>query len=822
MVASVGSKIEAHLRDALGMASDWLWETDAALRLVWLSEGFFAATGLDPKDVLGHVFYELNRLDPQSPEARAHVADLEARRPFRGHRFELLDARGFRRVLETSGRPLFDDAGGFLGYFGTALDITERVLLEEALRASEERFRSLVTNMRGIVFYRGEAGNGPYGYRQGLELYGADIEAIAGTANLDPGEIVGRWHEMVHPDDRALYLELEGRRKGAGEPFCLEYRLFHPLTGELRWIREVAWVSDGGGRRFYEGYVVDITQLKRTELALRASERRYRGLIEAAPVAILVVANGKVSFANHAAARLLGATEPSELVGNPLDCLRTGEMLAPDGHSVQVWRGLDGRRVICEVAVVPLEEGEAESFQLVLVDITARMEAQARAWFLAFHDPLTGLANRARLADRLVQALALRARRRSRLALHVIDLDGFKEVNDTLGHAAGDELLRQVAKRFAAAVRATDTLARLGGDEFAVVQVDLKAPEDAAALARRLLESLVAPFTLEGQEVHAAASIGIALCPDDAEDGEELMRRADLAMYRAKESGRSNFAFFVPALDRLVQLRRALEAELRVALEGDALFLLFQPKVEIASGLVVGAEALLRWRHPTHGVIEPDVFVPLAEKNGLIRAIGRRVLELACRQLDRWRRSGLAIPVAINVSAAQLRDSDFADHLERLLKRYALDPRLLGIEVTESLLVAPSVEEVAGMLRRIASLGVEIAIDDFGTGYSSLLNLKRLPVQTIKIDRSFVGGIGSDRDSETIVEAIVQLARALDKSVVAEGVERPEQARFLAERGCRLAQGYLYARPLEATAFQELTPRLALPRCASLFGASPR
>ncbi len=814
------------LRDFLEVASDWLWETDAGLRLVRVSEGFFAGTGLDPANVLGRVCYTLNRLDAESPEARAHLADLEARRPFRGHRFEIVDARGRVRVLETNGRPVFDADGRFLGYRGTALDVTDRVALQRALVESEERFRSLVTNMRGIVFYRGEEGDGPHGYRRGLEIYGADAQAIAGTAGLDPGAIVDRWYAALHPDDRPRYLALEERRKRLGQPFSLEYRIFHPLTGELRWIRETAWVSVSreGGRRYYDGFVVDITEQKRTELALRASEARWRRLVDAAPVAILVLEEGRVALANRAAARLLGAGTPEELLGSPLGRFRPSRGPAGEGagDAVDVWHGVDGRRVVCQVGVVPLDEGEHRTVQIVLVDLTARMAAQEKAWFLAYHDPLTGLANRVSLGDRLAQALALCARRKTRLALHVIDLDGFKEVNDTLGHAAGDELLRQVAQRFASVVRATDTLARLGGDEFAIVQVDLRGPDDAATLARRLLDSLADPFAIDGQDVHAGASIGVALYPDDAVDGEALMRKADLAMYRAKEGGRNDFAFFVPALDRVLQIRRALGSELRAALDTDAFFLVFQPKVEIASGEVVGAEALLRWRHPAQGVVGPDAFVQVAEANGLIRPIGRRVLELACRQLDSWSRAGFEVPIAVNVSAAQLRDGEFVDDLEKLMARHALEPRLLGIEITESLLVDPAFEHVDRLLRRIAALGVEIAIDDFGTGYSSLLNLKRLPVQTIKIDRSFVGGIGSDRESETIVEATIHLARALDKSVVAEGVERPHQARFLAERGCRLAQGYLYARPLEAAAFQEPAARLALSAFASLGASSAR
>ncbi|GBD44799.1 putative signaling protein [bacterium HR40] len=822
MTRADGVQEMQRLRDFLSVASDWLWETDAALRLVWLSHGFFAVTGLAPEAVLGLSCVALDRRGADHPDVRAHLADLEARRPFRGHRLELVDARGRLRILEAAGRPVFDPDRQFLGYRGSAVDVTHEVELERALRESEQRFRSLVTNMRGIVFYRGEAGPGPYGYRSGLSLYGADVWEIAGANETEGEAPVTRWYQAIHPEDRPRYLELERRRKEHGEPYSLDYRIYHPATGELRWVREVAWVSCGPapGQRFFDGYVLDITEQKRNELALRESERRWRTLIEAAPVAILVAEDGKITLANRSAARLLGAASPEQLLGCAIARFRTkGERLAvPAGteeHPVQVWRRLDGRRLLCEVGEVELTEGERRTLQYVLVDLTARIEAQERAWYLALHDPLTGLTNRAGFADRLAHALAVRTRRRSRLALHLIDLDGFKEVNDTFGHAAGDELLRQVAQRLRKVVRNTDTLARLGGDEFAVLQLDIAGPEDAAVLAKRLLDGFARPFAIDNQDVHAGASIGLALCPDDAVDAETLLRKADLAMYRAKEQGRGTFAFFVPMLDRMLQLRRAMDAELRRALEHGEIFLLFQPKVDLEDGRIVGAEALVRWRHPGRGLIGPDEFVPVAESGGLIRPLGARVLELACRQLADWRRIGLALPVAVNVSAAQLREDSFVDRLERLLRHYRVEPQLLGIEITESLLVDPGHEQLDQRLRHIAQLGVEVAIDDFGTGYSSLLNLKRMPVQVIKIDRSFVAGIGRDRESESIVEAMVHLAHTLGKTVVAEGVERDEQADFLRARGCRLGQGFLYAPPLSA----EALPAFAASRSSPVVAA---
>lgn len=436
------------------------------------------------------------------------------------------------------------------------------------------------------------------------------------------------------------------------------------------------------------------------------------------------------------------------------------------------------------------------------IDITARKRAEEEARRLALHDPLTGLPNRVLLLDRVGQALARARREAHHVAVMLIDLDGFKEVNDTLGHAAGDRLLRGVGERLAAVVRASDTLARLGGDEFALVQPGVRRRDDAAALAAKLLSTFGDPFELDGQEVQVSASLGIALLtPDDEEvEADELLRRADLALYRAKQEKRGGrrIRLFEPAMEREARARRTLERELREALDRGEFALHYQPQFDLATSRITGVEALLRWHHPERGVVAPGEFVGAAEASGLIRPLGAWVLSEACRQACAWRNEGLSLLVAVNLSPAQLRHGGVVEALDAALSKHGLDGRWLELELTEGLRTERADGAADPALLALAARGVRLALDDFGTAYSSLAHLRRLPVQRIKIDCSFVRRIGQDREDEAVVRAIVSLGHTLGKEVVAEGVETEPQLAFLRKLGCDAAQGFLLARPQAA------------------------
>jgi diguanylate cyclase (GGDEF)-like protein len=423
---------------------------------------------------------------------------------------------------------------------------------------------------------------------------------------------------------------------------------------------------------------------------------------------------------------------------------------------------------------------------------------------LASHDPLTDLPNRLLLRDRLGRALALAHRHQQGLAVLFLDVDHFKGINDSLGHALGDQLLQAVGQDVAACVRSSDTVSRQGGDEFVVVLSELTHAEDAALGAQKLLAAVDRPRQISGHDLHVTASIGISVYPHDGEDAETLMKSADTAMYHAKARGRHRYQFFEPDMSVRAVERRTIEAGLRGALKRQEFVLHYQPKMNLQTGALVGAEALLRWRRPDHGLVEPAQFVPIAEACGLIVPIGRWVIHEACRQAQAWQTAGLPqLPVSVNVSAVEFRSQGFLEHIRAMLKETGLDPRYLELELTESMLMAPR-EATTVALRTLKHIGVQLAIDDFGVGYSSLNYLSHFPIDALKVDQSFVQGITSRPSGEAIVRAVIGVGKSLKYRVIAEGVETRAQLAFLQAENCREGQGYYFSRPLGAEQFAQL------------------
>jgi len=433
-----------------------------------------------------------------------------------------------------------------------------------------------------------------------------------------------------------------------------------------------------------------------------------------------------------------------------------------------------------------------------------REEAEERIRHLAHHDTLTGLPNRTMLREALAHAIAHAARYKHIIALLFIDLDHFKRINDSLGHHAGDLVLQSAAHRLQACVRKDDMLARLGGDEFVIVLYSLRHSQEAALVAAKVLNALDAPFELEGNVLHAGGSIGISLFPEDGKDAETLMRAADTAMYHAKSNGRGNYQFFTEELNTTIQHRLTIESQLRAAVARGELTLHFQPQVDMQSSRIFSAEALVRWHHAERGMVPPEQFIAIAEESGLIVQIGEWVLREACAQLALWRESGRAdMSVSVNLSARQIFQQDFPAVVEQVLREFRVPASALDLEITETMLMQPS-EDNLHTLRRLHAMGVQLSVDDFGVGYSSLSYLKRFPIHALKIDRSFVSGIGRDQNDMAITSAIMGMAQGLRLKVVAEGVETEEQARFLQSIGCMSAQGYFFGVPVAADAFSRL------------------
>jgi len=543
----------------------------------------------------------------------------------------------------------------------------------------------------------------------------------------------------------------------------------------------------------------------------RADLRLLSVAMETAANAIFVTdAEGVIEFVNPAFEKLSGYSK-EEAVGRTPRILKSGQqggvfyeelwrtILAGKAWSGRVVnRRKDGGLFTVTQTVTPIadEQDRPTHFVAIHEDITAKVEAEKRIDHLARHDFLTDLPNRYSLTERLEHETRSAARHSRPLAVLMLDLDHFKGVNDSFGHSTGDELLVEVAARLSANVREVDLLARLGGDEFAVVQTELATPDAAAELAARLIASLASPFELREQKVYTGVSIGIAISPPAEPDPEELLKQADLALYRAKEDGRNGYQFFIEEMNTEIQRRMALGQELHRALERDELFLEYQPQVDLRSRRLVGVEALLRWRHPERGVVAPLEFVPIAESNGLIVPIGEWVLRQACTQVTSWQRGGLvSIPVAVNLSAAQLRNRGFVDTVTGILGEVELDSHFLELELTETALMeaTPRIEETIAAL---SELGVRISLDDFGKGYSSLEYLRRFPLDKLKIDRSFIRDIQTSRRDATILRSVVSLASELGLDVVAEGVGPANHLDLLLEEGCGEAQGFYFGQPL--------------------------
>jgi diguanylate cyclase (GGDEF)-like protein len=436
--------------------------------------------------------------------------------------------------------------------------------------------------------------------------------------------------------------------------------------------------------------------------------------------------------------------------------------------------------------------GVAKHLVVVIDDITERKKSEQRIAFMAHHDVLTGLANRLSIMDKIEEAVARHRRRGDSFAVLLLDLDRFKHVNDTLGHAVGDALLREIAARLKASLRETDVLARLGGDEFAIVQDRENDQRDAASvLAERIIKVIAEPFEIEGNEVNIATSIGIALAPEHATSSDSLMKMADLALYRAKSAGRNGYRFFDPEMSMAASARHELENELRHAIQQGELELHYQPIVETKTRLICGAEALIRWRHPTKGIILPDQFIPLAEETGMITQIGEWLLQTACADAASW---PVGIKVAVNLSAVQFRKNNLVDIAICALAQSGLSPERLELEITETALIE-SATECLPILRQFKNLGIAIALDDFGTGYSSLSQLMLFPFDKIKVDRSFTQNLTKRTECAAIIAATLTLARSLDIETTAEGVETLDQYRLLRLAGVTSLQGYLFQRP---------------------------
>ena len=548
---------------------------------------------------------------------------------------------------------------------------------------------------------------------------------------------------------------------------------------------------------------------------IEASEVRFRDVADASSDWIWETdPELRLRFLSERFATVTGIS-PNLVLGKPLgDLLHSAESAERwERHQNDLAQRRPFRNLLClceddagrartlRVAGKPVNDdrGRPRGWRGTATDITAEIEAERRAQYLALHDPLTELPNRELFGERLEQAVATVSRRGDVAAVLCVDLDRFKDVNDLLGHGAGDLLIKGCAERLQACVRETDTVARIGGDEFAIVQVGFEQPDGAQRLCRRILSTLAAPFDLDGNEVLVTASVGVALVPLDGSIPGRLLQSADIALYRAKEEGRNTFRFFEAGMDARLQARKALERDLRLALARNELELYYQPKVELGGDGLSGVEALVRWHHPERGLVPPGEFIGVAEETGLIVALGEWVLRSACIQAAAWP----GLQMSVNISPVQFKQRDLVDLVQRALAHSGLAPERLELEITEGVLLQ-NTDAAMATLRQFKDLGVHIAMDDFGTGYSSLGYLQKFPFDKIKIDRSFVSALETRTDADAIVRAVVGLGHSLGMRTCAEGVETIEQLAFLKREGCDEVQGYYFGKPMPARDFERL------------------
>jgi len=777
-----------------GRHGDWLYANSRACEIAGLSE-----SELRNSDWLNAVH----------PDDRQRVATLwsaavEESRPFHGEfRFQRPDGTATWVLGQATGHT--DIRGELVGFVGTLTDVSESREAQQRLIESEERFKQFFAASPVIMaISRLTDGRFLMVNDAFTHLLGWPAAEVVGRTALE----LGLWADPVHRDHVVDRLRQERKLRNLDIKIRTKSGTVRDVLGSI----DVVTV-DAMPCMFM--VVSDIT-----ERMIAESERsKLSSALEQTADAVLVTdANGRIEHANPAFETMTGYSfealrgktpavlksgrQPEEFYRRMWSTLKSGRVFS----GIFINRRSDGSVFYEEQTITPLKDGSGQVTHFVSTgrDITQRMETEKRLRYLAQHDVLTDLPNRNLFLDRLDQSLN-RARWHERsIAVLFMDIDRFKDINDTLGHEAGDRLLIELSRRLRRSLRGRDTVARFGGDEFVIMLDDLAHDDDVDKLTEKILASIEAPFVLEQTTLHVTASVGISLYPRDGEDPGTLLKNADVAMYRAKDLGHNSYEFYSAEMTARAFERLTMENQLRRALEQREFVLYYQPQVDTTTDTVVGVEALLRWSHPERGLVSPAAFIPLLEDTGLIRPVGEWVLDTACQQLALWRDvCAVRLRLSVNISGRQFGDPDLADYIERLLGKYQLPGDALELELTESTLLHHGTQ-TERLLGALFDLGIRLAIDDFGTGYSSLSYLRRFSIDTLKVDRSFVLDIPGDEDDVAIARAVISLGNSLHLDLIAEGVETEQQRDFLQSLGCHVMQGYLFSRPLPVEALTDL------------------
>lgn len=832
--------VESNLLRALsGHTLDLIYAKDTVGRFTFANMALARMVGItSPEELLGKTDFDFNPPEVAQKYYEDDLKVIHSGQSLVDHEEFLVDfTAGESRWHSTTKVAIRDKAGKVVGLVGITRDITtakqaeaenrqlnaeleQRVAerttelhdLSEALAAERTLMRALIDTVPDIIYVKDKQSNFLLANDAVARIVGKKRQELIGKNDFDffPKQVAQRFF-----DEETAIID-------SGEPMLSqEEPVVDQKTGETRWLltSKMPLRNSAGAIVGLIGAGRDITERRQIETALSESEERFRSLTELSSdwyweqdqdlrFVSMTDGNAKSSYQNH------------EITGKALQELPNTAILSgswPEYETLlakqKPFRDLELRhdRPQKQASYISLSglpvftsDGQFRGYRGIGRDITERKISEERIHYYATHDSLTALPNRFMFTELLNAALASARRHERKLAVLFIDLDRFKNINDTLGHEAGDKLLSKMAKRLKKTLRSSDVIGRLGGDEFVILVPELEDSRQAAAIARKVLSAAVKPVIVLGQECRVTASVGICIFPDGADSEQELMKNADIAMYRAKEEGKNTFQFYSEKIKARSLERLILENNLRSALERNEFFLHYQAKRDLQTGEIVGVEALVRWRHPDLGVVSPAQFIPLAEETGLIVLIGRWVLKTACAQNMAWQKEGLPpICMAVNLSMRQSFDDGLIEDVATVLKETGMPPELLELEITEGM-VMQDTERAISILTEIKKLGVRLAIDDFGVGYSSLSQIKKFPIDTLKVDGSFIRDIPQNMEDRAITEAIIAMGKTLSLTVIAEGVETEEQETFLREHACDQSQGYFFSRPIPPEKFSDL------------------
>ncbi|MCX5850382.1 MAG: PAS domain S-box protein [Deltaproteobacteria bacterium] len=719
---------------------------------------------------------------------------------------------GTKRYVEASISLKKDSSGKPTAFRGVTHDVTERKQAEEALRQSEERYRTILETIQEGYFEIDLTGSFTFCNDSMYRLYGYSKEEMMGMNN----------QKYTDKENAKKLFQAFNNIYNTGEPINeLAWQVIRKDKTKRYVEASASLKKDLSGKQIgFKGILRDVTERKQMENALRQSEEKYRSILENIQEAYFEVdITGNFTFFNDSLCRITGCSR-EELVGvnhrqftdkeTAKEVFQAFNRVYNTGEPSTGFDWLiirkDGAKRYIEASVSLQKDlsGKPSGFKGIIRDITERKRIEQQLNHMATHDVLTGLPNRLMFSQLLNQAILSAQRRKKQLAVFFIDLDRFKTINDSLGHEAGDQLLKEIASRFRKSLRAVDVVGRLGGDEFVILIEEVNEISQAATVAHKILNTAIRPIVLMGEECRVTASIGISIYPRNGEDEQSLMKNADIAMYFAKEEGKNNYQFYSKDIQSQSNERLSIETNLRLALERKEFSLQYQARLDFKTGVITGVEALLRWNNQYLGSVTPTQFIPVAEETGMIVSIGRWVLKTACAQNVAWQKQGLPpVCVSVNLSLRQLMDDNLLKDIESALNDSGMAPNLLELEITESMVMHNPTRLIA-LLTKIKEMGVRLAIDDFGTGYSSLAQIKHFPIDTLKVDRSFIRNLPQDPEDKAITEAIITMGKTLSLTVVAEGVETQEQEDFLREHICDEMQGFYFSKPVTPDLFGTL------------------